>query len=119
MTAPVIDSLASVTLILQTALTPAFLLVAIGSLLNMFVGRLARIVDRSRDLQALHPKTSGNEHQLVVDELRILEKRMSVVSASILILAFAPHMRYLYPAMALATILIAQLLTELGLAKGQ
>ena len=85
MTAPVIDSLASVTLILQTALTPAFLLVAIGSLLNMFVGRLARIVDRSRDLQALHPKTSGNEHQLVVDELRILEKRMSVVSASILL----------------------------------
>ena len=85
MTAPVIDNLASVTSILQTALTPAFLLVAIGTLLNIFVVRLSRIVDRSRDLQALHPKTSGSEHQLVVDELRIVEKRLSVVSASILL----------------------------------
>jgi hypothetical protein len=84
MTPPVIDNLASITSILQTALTPAFLLVAIGTLLNIFVIRLSRIVDRSRDLQALHPKTSGREHELVVDELRIVEKRLSVVSASIL-----------------------------------
>jgi 4-hydroxybenzoate polyprenyltransferase len=84
MTPPVIDNLASVTSILQTALTPAFLLVAIGTLLNIFVVRLSRIVDRSRDLQSQHPKTSGREHELVVDELRIVEKRLSVVSASIL-----------------------------------
>ena len=43
--------LASVISVLQTALTPAFLLVAVGSLLNVLTGRLARIVDRSRDLQ--------------------------------------------------------------------
>jgi hypothetical protein len=84
MTPPVIDNLASVTSILQTALTPAFLLVAIGTLLNIFVVRLSRIVDRSRDLQAQHPNTTGREHELVVDELRIVEKRLSVVSASIL-----------------------------------
>ena len=37
-----------------------------------------------------------------------------VLASSILILSFAPHMRYLYPAMALATILIALILSELG-----
>jgi hypothetical protein len=37
-----------------------------------------------------------------------------VFASSILILSAAPHMRYLYPAMALATILIALLLSELG-----
>ncbi len=59
MTTPNIENLASVTAILQTALTPAFLLVAIGTLLNIFVIRLSRIVDRSRELQAMHAKTCG------------------------------------------------------------
>ncbi len=84
MTGTNIENLANVTAILQTALTPAFLLVAIGTLLNIFVIRLSRIVDRSRDLQALHGKTVGKDHALVVDELRIVGKRMQVVSTSIL-----------------------------------
>lgn len=70
--------------VLQTALTPAFLLVAVGSLLNVLTGRLSRIVDRSRDLQQLHGVTEGAAHQRVVSELRIIEKRMRVVGSSIL-----------------------------------
>lgn len=85
MTGTEIDNLATVTSILQTALTPAFLLVAIGTLLNIFVMRLSRIVDRSRELQALHSKTSGKEHELVIDELRIVKKRMATVNMSILL----------------------------------
>ncbi len=85
MNAPNIETLANVTSILQTALTPAFLLVAIGTLLNIFVMRLSRIVDRSRELQARHPKTSETERKRVVDELRIVGKRMNVVSGSILL----------------------------------
>ncbi len=85
MNAPNIETLANVTSILQTALTPAFLLVAIGTLLNIFVMRLSRIVDRSRELQARHPKTSDTERERVVDELRIVGKRMNVVSGSILL----------------------------------
>ncbi len=80
-----IETLANVTAILQTALTPAFLLVAIGTLLNIFVIRLARIVDRSRELQALHPKSSGLERARLVIELRIVGKRMNVVSGAILL----------------------------------
>jgi ABC-type transporter Mla maintaining outer membrane lipid asymmetry permease subunit MlaE len=70
--------------VLQTALTPAFLLVAVGSLLNVLTGRLSRIVDRSRDLQRMHAETEGESHQRVVSELRIIEKRMRVVGSSIL-----------------------------------
>lgn len=70
--------------VLQTALTPAFLLVAVGSLLNVLTGRLSRIVDRSRDLQRQHAETQGAAHDRVVAELRIIEKRMRVVGSSIL-----------------------------------
>jgi MFS family permease len=76
--------LAAVISVLQTALTPAFLLVAVGSLLNVLTGRLARIIDRSRDLQRQYPDTEGTAHERVVRELRIIEKRMRVVGASIL-----------------------------------
>jgi hypothetical protein len=54
--------LAAVISVLQTALTPAFLLVAVGSLLNVLTGRLSRIVDRSRDLQRQYAQTDGKAH---------------------------------------------------------
>jgi hypothetical protein len=76
--------LAAVISVLQTALTPAFLLVAVGSLLNVLTGRLSRIVDRSRDLQRQYADTEGAAHDRVVSELRIIEKRMRVVGSSIL-----------------------------------
>ena len=76
--------LAAVISVLQTALTPAFLLVAVGSLLNVLTGRLSRIVDRSRDLQRQYADTQGKAHERVVKELRIIEKRMRVVGSSIL-----------------------------------
>jgi Flp pilus assembly protein TadB len=75
--------------VLQTALTPAFLLVAVGSLLNVLTGRLSRIVDRSRDLQRQHAETEGSAHERVVTELRIIEKRMHVVGSSILFAVLA------------------------------
>jgi hypothetical protein len=76
--------LAAVISVLQTALTPAFLLVAVGSLLNVLTGRLSRIVDRSRELQRQYADTEGTAHDRVVSELRIIEKRMRVVGSSIL-----------------------------------
>lgn len=79
------SDLASVISIVQTALTPTILLVAIGTLLGIFVTRLSRIVDRSRQLQAQHPITSGTEHKMVVDELRLVKKRMETVSMAILL----------------------------------
>jgi hypothetical protein len=71
--------------VLQTALTPAFLLVAVGSLLNVLTGRLSRIVDRSRDLQNQHEAASPNMLSTIVAEQRILARRINVVGRSILL----------------------------------
>ena len=68
---------------IQLSLAPAFLLVATGSILNVVTGRLARVVDRARDLQKRHGETEGLEHDRVVRELRRLDMRMSVINWSI------------------------------------
>lgn len=70
---------------IQLALAPAFLLVATGAILNVVTGRLARVVDRARDLQDRHGRTEGAEHDRVVTELRRLDRRMDVINWSILL----------------------------------
>lgn len=68
---------------IQLSLAPAFLLVATGSILNVITGRLARVIDRARDLQKLYAATEGLEHERVVTELRRLDRRMTVTNWSI------------------------------------
>ena len=55
---------------IQLSVTPVFLLVATGSLLNVFTGRLARVIDRSRVLMERWAETEGLEHERIVAELR-------------------------------------------------
>ncbi|PAL22529.1 DUF2721 domain-containing protein [Sphingopyxis sp. GW247-27LB] len=69
---------------IQLSVTPVFLLVATGSLLNVLAGRLSRVVDRSRVLMARWPETEGEEHGRVVAELRAADRRMRVINNSIL-----------------------------------
>jgi hypothetical protein len=68
-----------VTSAIQLALTPAFLLSGISSLLNVMTGRLSRIVERGRHLHASHP---GGQHESRV-ELRHLERRLQLTSRAI------------------------------------
>jgi uncharacterized protein YacL len=68
---------------IQLSLAPAFLLVATASILNVVTGRLARVVDRARDLQRAHAETEGLAHERVVKELRRLDRRMDVINWSI------------------------------------
>jgi len=69
---------------IQLSVTPVFLLVATGSLLNVIAGRLARVVDRSRVLMERWPDTEGAEHDRIVAELRVADRRMAVINNSIL-----------------------------------
>lgn len=69
---------------IQLSVAPVFLLVAMGNLLGVYSGRLARVVDRSRDLMARHADTHGSEHLDLVTELRALDRRMSVINLSML-----------------------------------
>ena len=74
---------------IQLSVAPVFLLVAIGNLLNLLSTRLARVVDRMRHLQDRHRATTGTEHDLVVAEIRSIDRRFAYVSRSIGLLVVA------------------------------
>lgn len=76
-------SLSTVAQTIQTAIAPVFLLAGIGAILNVMVGRLARIVDRARTVEALHPRSIGPEHDRHVWELRLIDRRVSVINTAI------------------------------------
>lgn len=71
---------------IQLALAPVFVLVAIGNIMNILSGRLGRIVDRSRVLQDRHSTTEGPEHDLIVREIRLVDRRIALISRAILFL---------------------------------
>jgi hypothetical protein len=71
---------------IQLALAPVFVLVAIGNILNILAQRLSRIVDRSRVLQGKHSETEGREHDLIVIEIRLIARRIALISRAILLL---------------------------------
>lgn len=68
---------------IQLALAPVFLLAGIGAFLNVCVGRLARIIDRARLVEERVLNSRGKEHDRMVSEIRVLDRRMSVVNAAI------------------------------------
>jgi sterol desaturase/sphingolipid hydroxylase (fatty acid hydroxylase superfamily) len=79
---PAISSIAQT---IQLAIAPVFLLAGIGAILNVMAGRLARVVDRARVLEELHPTSTGPEHARHVWELRLLDRRMSIINNAILL----------------------------------
>lgn len=60
-------------LLIQQALTPVFLIVGIGTLLNSLTSRLARIVDRVRWFDL--PEAANCQHMRVI-EVKALARRM-------------------------------------------
>lgn len=74
---------------IQLALTPVFVLVAIGNIMNILSTRLGRIVDRSRVLVELYGTTDGSEHDRVVAEIRTLDWRIATIGRAILLLVLS------------------------------
>jgi hypothetical protein len=62
------------------AVAPAFLLSALGLLLNLFATRLARVVDRARWIEE---KFADLPRALSVPELRLLDRRMRIINGTI------------------------------------
>ena len=69
--------------IIQLAVAPVFLLAGLGAFLNACVGRLARIVDRIRNLEPRILGSRGAEHERLLDEVRLLDRRSRIVSTAI------------------------------------
>src|SRR4249920_1281139 len=81
--------LSTVARTIQISIAPVFLLAGIGAFLNVMVGRLARIVDRARQLEQLHPRSTGPEHERHVFELRLIDRRISVINMAIFLCVLA------------------------------
>ena len=74
---------------IQLALAPVFMLVAIGNIMNILSVRLGRVVDRSRILQERHMATEGAEHDMVVREIRLIDRRIATIGKAIRLLVAA------------------------------
>ena len=68
---------------IQLAVAPVFLLAGIGSILNVMAGRLARVVERARSLERDFASFDEETRALATAELRILDRRMSVVNLAL------------------------------------
>src|SRR6185369_9461651 len=73
-------SVSTVAEIVRLAVAPVFLLSGIGAFLNVCASRLSRIVDRSREIEPLLLASRGPEHDRWIGDLKILDRRMSLVS---------------------------------------
>ena len=74
---------------IQLSLAPVFVLVAIGNILNILSTRLGRVVDRARALQRLHNETEGQAHDLVVLEIRVVDRRIAIIAQAIRVLVIS------------------------------
>jgi hypothetical protein len=75
--------LAHLAAIISQAVAPVFLLAGVGAFLNVTVGRLSRIVDRARGLEPRLLASRAAEHDRLVAEIRLLDRRMQHVSRAI------------------------------------
>ena len=91
---------------IQLALAPVFLLTGIGSILNMLTGRLTRIVDRARRIEADFTPRDHPAHRRQVTELRLLDRRMKIVNTAIFLATAS--------AVALCTVVAVMFLAELA-----
>ena len=74
---------------IQLSLAPVFVLVAIGNIMNILTTRLGRIVDRSRHLQKLHGETAERDHDVVVIEIRYVDRRIHLIGRALLLLVMS------------------------------
>jgi len=76
-------NLSDIALAIQLSLAPVFLLTGIAGLLNVMAGRLARIIDRGRQLTEGPPRPPGPRDGTLQVEMQNLERRRHLASAAI------------------------------------
>jgi hypothetical protein len=78
------NGLSDISHVIQVAVAPVFLLMAVGSVLGVLTGRLARIVDRARALdRQLHDADDDRQIARLQDDLRELQRRARLVNGAI------------------------------------
>ena len=69
--------------VIQLAVTPAFLLTAIGSMLTVMTNRLARVIDRARRLEDVLENAPHEGIAALHADLRTLARRSKLISRAI------------------------------------
>ena len=80
---PTIPAISTIAQTIQLSLAPVFMLAGIGQLLNVLAGRLSRVIDRARKLEQLHPNFSAADRTRYGWELRLLDRRMTIINAAL------------------------------------
>ena len=101
-----VSSLPGLAHTIQLSLAPAFLLNGIGIILGMLTGRLTRIVDRARVVEADFTPRDHPLHVHQVNELRLLDRRMRIVNNAIFLATMS--------AVVLCTVVAAMFLARLA-----
>lgn len=96
---------------IQLAVTPVFLLTAIGTMLAVLTARLARVVDRARALEdeLQTPAENQDRRAIQLADLAVLDRRMAAVNTAIALCTSAA----LLVCIVIAILFIGEL-TELG-----
>lgn len=80
---PLTTSLSDIAHVIQLAIAPVFLLTAIGTVLAVLTGRLARAVDRRRVLMAAVLRLAGDTADLVQQEIAFEVRRVKLIYVAI------------------------------------
>ena len=96
--------------LIQLALGPVFLISGVGITLSMLTQRVARIVDRARDLEAQWEATSLEKLRARIDsDLRVLFRRVRYINSAIALCTTSALLTAL-----VVTLLFASEFTPLG-----
>ena len=71
--------------VMQAALAPAFLLTAVAGLLNVMTARLARAVDRARELQRAYRDANDRERGWLNEEFDLITRRKKLIRFAMLL----------------------------------
>jgi len=99
--------------VIQLAITPVFLLTAVGTLINVLVNRLGRSVDRRRTLTASLSHVEGDVAASARGELTYVQRRVRLIYSAILLAVLCALLICLLIAIAFIDALIAMNLAQL------
>jgi len=99
--------------VIQLAITPVFLLTAVGTLINVLVNRLGRSVDRRRTLTASLAQVEGDVAASARGELTYVHRRVRLIYSAILLAVLCALLICLLIAIAFIDALISTNLAQL------
>ena len=75
--------ISTVAQVIQLAVAPVFLLSGVGIMLTVLTGRLARVVERARDVEAMARSAAATDYPTHQQQLHVLGRRARLMNRAI------------------------------------